>query len=416
MTGMGVRNKGLLLRSCTMGLLLLCGFQSPIAMSQAGQDVTDRHASPCLDSTCRDAPVRETVAAKDLHTKYFSTDYVRAMIGGFDQGAGIAGGAQLTTAKLIPHMEFRSNCADIDRKWITASTLKPWPTRAASGNHVDVWYSYLTRETDFFGIGPRISNGFLTGFSLDQRSYQGSFYRDFTTNVQGGVFAQVMNSSTTPHHDADEQSITDRYTGTPDQPNLEWLPGFLSTTQILSYGAYMEYDRRNDSVDLTRGFDIYARLASDDGMKNHAAFTDYGWNEGEFDVRGYAPLRTSRTSLASRVRGQFKNPKGGSQIPFYDLSFLGGRDTLRGYDEYRFRGNDVLIRLGRTASSRIQENGYPGRRCLCVYGFRPGVGRCPLPLSIRHSASTNASTEINWQSGIWVAAFVQAKSRSGRET
>jgi hemolysin activation/secretion protein len=32
-----------------------------------------------------------------------------------------------------------------------------------------------------------------------------------------------------------------------------------------------------------------------------------------------------------------------AQIPFYDLSWLGGRQYLRGYHSYRFRANNVAL-------------------------------------------------------------------------
>src|SRR5205814_7971275 len=35
--------------------------------------------------------------------------------------------------------------------------------------------------------------------------------------------------------------------------------------------------------------------------------------------------------------------KGGSQIPFYDLSWLGGREFVRGYETYRLRGENILM-------------------------------------------------------------------------
>ena len=73
--------------------------------------------------------------------------------------------------------------------------------------------------------------------------------------------------------------------------------------------AALRIRHRDNSVDLTRGFDLYGRVASNDGMNNHAAFADNGWLEVEFDARGYIPLGSSRTSLALRSRGQFKNPK-----------------------------------------------------------------------------------------------------------
>jgi outer membrane protein assembly factor BamA len=94
---------------------------------------------------------------------------------------------------------------------------------------------------------------------------------------------------------------------------------------------------------LTQGIDIYMRGASNDGFHSGEAFGDFGWIEGEADIRAYIPLGGPNTSLALRGEHLFKSPKGGSQIPFYDLSFLGGHDFVRGYDAYRFRGNNVLI-------------------------------------------------------------------------
>ena len=88
-------------------------------------------------------------------------------------------------------------------------------------------------------------------------------------------------------------------------------------------------------------------------MNNHSMFSDYGWLEAEFDARGHIPLGSSRTSLALRSKGEFKKTKGGSQIPFYDLSYLGGREYVRGYDLYRFRGNNVLIVLRRNTTYRL---------------------------------------------------------------
>src|SRR4029079_6411889 len=89
--------------------------------------------------------------------------------------------------------------------------------------------------------------------------------------------------------------------------------------------------------------DLYGRFASNDGMNNDGPFTDYGWLEGEVDARGYIPLGSSRSSLALRARGEVQNSKRGSQIPFYDLSYLGGREYVRGYESYRFRANNMVM-------------------------------------------------------------------------
>jgi hemolysin activation/secretion protein len=51
---------------------------------------------------------------------------------------------------------------------------------------------------------------------------------------------------------------------------------------------------------------------------------------------------------------------GGRQIPFYDLSWLGGRMFGRGYDGYRYRGENVLLfstELQRTVYSMTDHRG-----------------------------------------------------------
>ena len=151
-------------------------------------------------------------------------------------------------------------------------------------------------------------------------------------------------------------------------PITRWAPGFQTNTKIFSYGVYGEYDRRNDDQGLTKGFYLYGRFASADGLNydNNPVFQDYGWLETELDARGYVPLFSDRTSLAVRAYSDLKSPKGGSQIPFYDLAIVGGRSYVRGFPDYRFRGNNSLLfsgELRQTVWRRTENQG------LDVFGF-----------------------------------------------
>jgi outer membrane protein assembly factor BamA len=94
---------------------------------------------------------------------------------------------------------------------------------------------------------------------------------------------------------------------------------------------------------LTKGAYLYGRFGSNDGLDNKNRFADYGWLAAEIDARGYIPLGSDKTSLAIRAFGLLRDPRGGSQIPFYDLSYLGGRMYVRGFEDYRFRGDNAVL-------------------------------------------------------------------------
>src|SRR6478609_1507325 len=66
-----VRKKTFVAGSC-LGFLLLVGFQSPAVRGQSSQQEPDK-VNPCLESTCRNAPLRETLTAIDLRTRYGNT-------------------------------------------------------------------------------------------------------------------------------------------------------------------------------------------------------------------------------------------------------------------------------------------------------------------------------------------------------
>jgi hypothetical protein len=284
---------------------------------------SDSVARRCVSSTCREVPLRETLTAIPL-----GTSHAHAIVGGFDQGAGIGGGVQVSSADEIPGVQLRAAALTSTQHFYRRYDLEAFlPNIRGSRNHADVWFSYLQRETDFFGIGPDTSLDLKTQFAIVQRSYQASLYRDLANHLQAGAYAQNRSAST---------SLGTGATAT--------FPGVVSNAQILSYGGFLAYDSRNNTIGLTRGLDLYARVASAGDFGHHDALTSYGWLEKEFDARAYAPLGSHRTSLLLRSRAQFKTPTNAqSQIPFYDLSWLGGRQYLRGYHSYRFRGNNVAL-------------------------------------------------------------------------
>ena len=389
-----MRKQALMFASCSFWVLFLsapaCLAQSVVALDKLSQQ--EERMKGCLESTCRNVPLREKLTAINLRTKH-----MRGIFGGFEQGAGIAGGVQLTSADTIPAVELRSTILTSSRFYRRFDAEAYLPNIRGSRDHADMWFGYSWRESNFFGIGRPLPENIKANFTLEQRSYQGSFYRDLTDHLQGGVYAGFTNSHSGIANG--DTPIGENFSSTPDQTVEQWIPGYLSNTKILSYGGFLVYDTRDNAEGLTRGINIYGRAASDDALNNHAAFADYGWIEAEVDARGYIPLGSPRTSLALRSRGQFKATKGGSQIPFYDLSWMGGREYLRGYETYRFRGNNMLLfstELRRTVYSKTDTRG------LDAFAFADsgqvwGVARSltdPLILANQGFRSSN------WHSGV----------------
>src|SRR4029453_14197828 len=110
--------QALVFASCSLGILFLYGFSEfqPSCLAQSSlAPVTlpaakDEEAKRCLESTCRNAPLREKLTAINLGTKY-----VRGLVGGFEQGAGIGGGVQLTPADVLPSFELRATALTSSR-------------------------------------------------------------------------------------------------------------------------------------------------------------------------------------------------------------------------------------------------------------------------------------------------------------
>jgi Omp85 superfamily domain len=301
--------------------------------------VGNAQVGDCDVSTCRNAPVRENLSTIDIKVKH-----VQAILDGFQQGAGFGGGVQLTTADAIPHLELRANALTTTKLYQRYDLEAYAHDILDSRNDADVWFSYLyRREDNFFGIGPRFPRTMWTDFAAVQRSYQGTFTHTFTDHFQAGLYTQFSNTNAFNGKSNNTTPIGDVFSANPE-PNPElWAPGLFENTKLLTFGGFFEFDARNNDDGLTRGANVYGRVDSVDGMNDQNAEADFGWVEAVYDARAYIPLGTNKTSLALRSRGQFLNPRGGSQIPFYLLPWLGGREYVRGYQTYRFRGNSSLL-------------------------------------------------------------------------
>lgn len=291
------------------------------------------------ESRDRNAPRRESLQAIE-----FAGGHVNALIGGFEQGAGFGFGAELSTADSIPGVVFRAKLLTSTRFYRRVEGEAYIPKIFNEKTHASIWFNYLYRSRDhFFNIGPRSPENPGTNFGVEERSYNVSLYHDIRKNLQVGGYAKVANSSAYRGKDDKEIAIDTLFSGKQTTtPVTKWLPGLNNNAKIFSYGVFGEFDLRNNDHGLTQGGYGYVRLASHEGLKNEA-FSDFGWNEVELDGRVYIKLGSDSSSLALRAYSELKDPKRGSQIPFYEQAYFGGRSHGRGFANFRFRGNNSLL-------------------------------------------------------------------------
>ncbi|MFN0086623.1 MAG: BamA/TamA family outer membrane protein [Blastocatellia bacterium] len=290
-------------------------------------------------SRSRNAPRRDNLQSFKIMKN------ARALVGGYEQGAGIGLGLELTTADAIKGVELYARAMSSTRLY------RQGEVGAIIGNETtrgQVWFNYLRRTRDhFYGIGPRTQRSAETNFSMEARSYNASFSHFLTRDLEAGVYGRVSNTGSFRGENDDEPDINLNFTGDPQAADpTRYLPGLNSNAKLFSIGVYAEFDKRDNKRGLTRGAYLYGRVASIDGLKNGSAFSNYGWIETELDARVYIPIFSHKTSLALRGYTDLKETKSGGQIPFYELSFLGGRNFIRGFDNFRFRGENFALFSG----------------------------------------------------------------------
>lgn len=98
-------------------------------------------------------------------------------------------------------------------------------------------------------------------------------------------------------------------------------------------------DRRDHRSHPTRGG--FYRLAWS-GYSDRDTGT-FSFHRSEVEAAQFAPLAGSRVVLAAHGWFVQSAPSSGGVIPFYMQTSLGGANTLRGYTDFRFHGNNALV-------------------------------------------------------------------------
>jgi hypothetical protein len=284
-------------------------------------------------------------------------DHFNAVIGGFEEGAGFGYGVEFTTSKggELKGFELYTRAMGTSRLYRSGEVGARVGTDKTRG---EFWFNYTRRTRDnFFDFGSLVNRDNETNFATERRSYNGLFAHRFLRRLEGGLYGSFSSTGAFRGDDDQDRAIDLIFSGNPGvTPATNFLPGLQQNVRLVSYGAFTEVDLRNNERGLTRGGYFYGRFGSVDAVDGDGAFSDFGWVETELDGRVYIPVFSNKTSVALRGYAVLREPKGGSQIPFYEQAIFGGRSSGRGFSTARFRGNNSVLYSGEIRQTIWSQN------------------------------------------------------------
>lgn len=184
-------------------------------------------------------------------------------------------------------------------------------------------------EEAFYGLGPGSSTENEASFFIRTARVGGSAgVRPFRFTQVGGSVDYLQ-----PHvsRGRDDESIEDVFSP-PDVPGLEQRADFVRS----SIFAIVDYRKPLNA--RRGGYYRIERSHYDD--RTTGAFS---FNRTDVELRQFFGFFAGRRVIAVRGLLSTTDTPGGGDVPFYFMPYLGGKDTLRGYRDYRFRAPHSML-------------------------------------------------------------------------
>jgi len=199
-----------------------------------------------------------------------------------------------------------------------------------------IWSDLLLRyrklpTESFFGIGPETRREDKTKFAQTQTSAEVSFGVHLGLDLALEAQAGYDKVEIADGDDPDLPSTTDQYTEAA-------LPGVEEPADMMHVRLALARDAKNRQGHPTHGYEV----SVSGGWHRQTGDDRFGFAKYTVDLATYLPLFYDRV-VAFRVAGEMTDPLKGREIPFYHLSELGRRETIRGFARGRFRDRDMML-------------------------------------------------------------------------
>ena len=263
-------------------------------------------------------------------------DGIYLKLGSLTTGSGFAYGAGYRSRRLF------DGAATID-VWGGASMTRYW---AGEGRlrFPDLANGFIDAQVygqrhdypreDYFGLGPASLRRNHADYAIQTTTVGArAGVRPVPIVTVGGGFEHI-DAGLFDGEDAALPSIGELF-DEQSAPGLRQQPDYLRSI------AFVDIDWRRP-LNARNGGWYRAEVSRYDDRQG----LGYSFDRVEVDLRQFVSFLSERRVLFGRVAVSSSNVETGERVPFYLMPTLGGKDTLRGFHEYRFRGPHTLLLQG----------------------------------------------------------------------
>ena len=183
-------------------------------------------------------------------------------------------------------------------------------------------------EDEFFGIGNDTDEDSVSDFELKRYSFGGQVGVHASSNLGIELGAGWSETETGPGLDDRVSNVVDSL-----------APRFDEKNRYVAFGGSAGWGLGTPHSLQRRG--LWVKV----GYRWHDSRTDGAANFGRFQASGGVelPFDYRRRSVAVTLYYVSVRPRGGGELPFYELSNLGGTRTLPSFRSQRFRERDAIL-------------------------------------------------------------------------
>lgn len=190
---------------------------------------------------------------------------------------------------------------------------------------------YEFPQEDFFGLGPQSQEQNRTSFLVESTEVGADVWWTPAERLRVGGGVSYLNPRIGSGTD-------NRYPSTEELFDRTSLPGFRVQPDFRRIDGWVDFDGRDNPSDPRAGGFYRVRISDFQDRDLHA----FAFRRIEVDVQQYLPISQKHQVIALRASAVVTHADAGNEVPFYYQPTLGGKQTLRGFREFRFRDRNSL--------------------------------------------------------------------------